>query len=61
MLWVTLVPGGLGHLYGLSVSCVRPAAGLCRDAGGGLGPRADTVWGSFTHDISFLVDQSEIW
>jgi len=61
VLWLTLVPGGIflymGYLY---FGFDRPLA-FAETQAAGWGHGFTPIWGSFTHDISFLVNQSEMW
>jgi len=61
VLWLTLVPVGLflymGYLY---IDFSEPLA-FAETQAAGWGHEFKLPWGSFGHDISFLLDQSELW
>lgn len=61
VLWLALVPAGLfiymGYLYG---DFSEPLA-FAKTQAAGWGHEFKLPWGSFGHDISFLMDQSELW
>ncbi|MDO8736627.1 MAG: glycosyltransferase family 39 protein [Thermoleophilia bacterium] len=61
VLWLALVPVGLfiymGYLYN---SFSEPLA-FAKTQATGWGHEFKLPWGSFGHDISFLLDQSELW
>lgn len=61
VLWLALVPAGLflymGYLY---IDFSEPLA-FAETQAAGWGHEFKLPWGSFGHDISFLLDQSELW
>ncbi|MCL4472935.1 MAG: hypothetical protein M1455_03220 [Actinobacteria bacterium] len=61
VLWLSLVPGGIfvfmTYLY---FGYGRPLA-FAETQATGWGHELTPIWSSFTHDISFLVNQSELW
>lgn len=61
VLWLTLVPAGMliyiGYLY---VDFSEPLA-FAETQAAGWGHEFKFPWTSFGHDISFLLDQSELW
>ncbi|MBI5870048.1 MAG: glycosyltransferase family 39 protein [Actinobacteria bacterium] len=61
VLWLALVPAGLflymGYLY---MDFSEPLA-FAETQAAGWGHEFKLPWGSFGHDLSFLLDQSELW
>jgi Gpi18-like mannosyltransferase len=61
VLWLALVPGGIVlYMSYLYINFDRPLA-FAETQASGWGHELTPIWGSFTHDISFLVNQSELW
>ena len=60
-LWLTLVPEGLAlYMLYLYFDFNRPLA-FAESQATGWGHELTPIWASFTHDVSFLVNQSELW
>ncbi len=60
-LWLSLVPGGIfAFMAYLYFGYDRPLA-FAETQASGWGHELTPIWSSFTHDISFLVNQSELW
>ncbi len=61
ILWISMVPGGvLLYMAYLYLGFGRPLA-FAETQVAGWGHELTPIVGSFTHDVSFLVNQSELW